>query len=132
MLEIWRSSVSATHHFLLPGDLEAIDRDTAHYLSTVELTAAVDGEDAPLAFTSFSPGRLDALFVDAQHRGKGIGRLLVSHALVFYPTLDTDVNTQNEQAIRFYRRLGFIETGHSPTDDDERPYPITRMRLSRL
>lgn len=61
--------------------------------------------------------------------GFAVGRLLVSHALAFSPTLDTEVNTQNEQAIRFYRRLGFIETGHSPTDDDD---PITRMRLSRL
>ncbi|WP_421762127.1 acetyltransferase [Devosia sp.] len=130
MLEIWRSSVAATHHFVRPDDFETIERDTLHYLSNAELTVAVDEADMPLAFMSFGPGRLDALFVDAAHRGKGIGRLLVIHAMEQNAFLDTEVNTDNEQALQFYRRLGFEETGYSATDDDGRPYPITRMRLT--
>lgn len=73
--------------------------------------------------------RLEALFVDPQHRGKGVGRTLVSYAATLYRVLDTEVNAQNEQALGFYRRLGFTETGYSSTDGQGRSYPLIRMRL---
>jgi len=38
-----------------------------------------------------------------------------------------DVNEQNDQAVGFYRKMGFTETGRSPTDDDGRPYPLLHM-----
>jgi putative acetyltransferase len=73
--------------------------------------------------------RLEALFVHPQHRGKGVGRTLVSFAATLHPVLDTEVNAQNEQALGFYRRLGFVEIGYSPLDGQGRAYPLIRMRL---
>ena len=131
LLAIWRSAFAATHDFVRPEDRKSIDEDTERYLLTAQLTVAVEETDKPLAFMSFGPGRLDALFVDAEHRGKGIGRLLVAYAQERSATLDTEVNSENGQALQFYRRLGFVETGRSPTDDDGRPYPVVRMRLTR-
>ena len=38
-----------------------------------------------------------------------------------------DVNEQNVQAVGFYRHMGFVVVGRSPTDDAGRPYPLLHM-----
>ena len=57
-------------------------------------------------FMLLSEDHLDALFVDPELRGCGVGRLLVKHALALIPSLTTDVNEQNAQAAGFYKRWG--------------------------
>jgi len=71
---------------------------------------------------------MDALFIDPEHRGAGVGRALVQDAIAMHGALTTDVNEQNGQAVGFYRRLGFVPTGRSPTDGEGRPYPLVHMR----
>ena len=58
---------------------------------------------------------MEALFIDPDVRGTGVGRQL-QHALTLCPQLSTDVNAQNAQAVGFYLRMGFVETGRSPLD----------------
>jgi len=129
ILSIWRASVAATHKFLSPEDREEIDSEAQAYLLSATLWLAVDPQDQPVAFMGLGVERLEALFVDPQHRGKGVGRTLVSYAATLYRVLDTEVNAQNEQALGFYRRLAFTETGYSSTDGQGRSYPLIRMRL---
>jgi putative acetyltransferase len=50
---------------------------------------AVDPQDQPVAFIGLGAEPLEALFVHPQHRGKGIGRTLVSFAATLHPVLDT-------------------------------------------
>jgi putative acetyltransferase len=129
IVSIWRAAVAATHEFLSPEDRKAIDAEAQAYLLSAALWVAADPHDQPVAFMGLSVARLEALFVDPQHRGKGIGRILVAFATSVHPVLDTEVNAQNEQALGFYRHLGFVETGYSPLDDQGRAYPLIRMRL---
>ena len=129
ILSIWRASVAATHEFLSPEDREEIDSEAQAYLLSAPLWVAVDPQDQPVAFMGLGSEHLEALFVHPQHRGKGVGRTLVSYAATLYRVLDTEVNAQNEQALGFYRHLGFTETGYSPTDGQGRSYPLIRMRL---
>jgi putative acetyltransferase len=129
IVSIWRAAVAATHEFLLPEDRREIDVEAQAYLLSAALWVAVDPQDQPVAFMGLGVARLEALFVHPQHRGKGIGRTLVTFAATLHPVLDTEVNAQNEQALGFYRRLGFVETGYSPLDDQGRGYPLIRMRL---
>jgi hypothetical protein len=42
---------------------------------------------------------------------------------------DLEEIAQNAQALGFYRHLGFMEIGHSPSDGQGRPYPLIHMRL---
>lgn len=70
---------------------------------------------------------MEALFIDPAVRGTGIGRLLLQHGLSLHGTLSTDVNMQNAQAVGFYQRMGFIETGRSEVDSQGRPYPLIHL-----
>ena len=83
IVSIWRAAVAATHDFLSPADLKEIDAEAEAYLLSAARWVAVDPQDRPLAFMGLGVKRLEALFVDPQHRGKGIGRILVSFAATF-------------------------------------------------
>lgn len=61
-------------------------------------------------------------------RGTGVGRALAAFAVERHPTMTTDVNEQNGQAIGFYQRLGFKPNGRSETDGQGRPYPLIHLR----
>ncbi len=60
-------------------------------------------------------------------RGCGVGRMLVKHALSMAPELTTNVNEQNEQAVGFYKKVGFKVTGRSEVDDLGKPYPLLNL-----
>lgn len=138
VVEIWRDAVDATHDFLTAADRVAIEEQVRGFLPNAPLTLAVDSDDRPLGFMLVDDGHMEALFIDPAVRGLGIGRMLVEHALVETPTLTTDVNEQNVQAVGFYERMAFIATVRSDLDDQGRPYPLIHLRydaniaLSRL
>jgi putative acetyltransferase len=125
---IWRASVEATHDFLLPGDLEKLDAKVRDFLPHVPLWVATDEHDRPIGFMGLSEAHMDSLFIDPAWRGAGVGRALVEHALTFHSALATEVNEQNEQAVGFYQRMGFIPTGRSPTDEQGFAYPLIHLR----
>jgi putative acetyltransferase len=129
IVEIWRDAVDATHDFLAPHDRIAIEQDVRAHLPRLPMWLAVDADDRPLAFMLLGEAHIDALFVDPAARGTGIGRLLVDLARSLAPVLTTDVNAQNEQALGFYRRLGFAEAGRADLDGQGRPYPLIHLRL---
>jgi putative acetyltransferase len=132
LFEIWRSAVCATHDFLSEQDFQDIAISVAEkYLPDAELWVAVDQQDRPLGFMGMSQAHIDTLFIHPEHRGKGIGRMLLDHARQRAGVLTVDVNEQNEQAVGFYRRMGFVETGRSARDDEGRPYPLLHMNLSQ-
>lgn len=137
LLAVWRSAVRATHTFLDPADFERIDRDMAEqYLVDRHFWVAVDEADRPIGFLALDESHIDMLFVAADGRGRGIGKALIDkaqalshHARTGAPALTVDVNEQNDQAVGFYRHLGFRQTGRSPTDDAGRAYPLLHMRM---
>lgn len=128
ILAIWRGAVDATHDFLRPDDRRALDEEVADFLPLAPNLLACNDEGRALGFMLFDGQYMEALFIDPAYRGKGIGRLLVEHALTRIPNLFTDVNEQNLQAIGFYLHLGFVPIGRSPKDADGRPYPLIHLR----
>lgn len=130
LVELWRRAVDATHDFLSAEDRLAIDAEVASFLPHAPLTVAVDGQDRPLGFMLLDGTRMEALFIDPQVRGTGIGRQLLQHALALHPQLSTDVNAQNAQAVGFYLRMGFVETGRSALDAQGRAYPLIHLRYA--
>ena len=128
IVEIWRGAVGATHDFLTSDDRVAIDEMVCGFLPHAPLWLAVDENDYPLAFMLIDEGHMEALFVDPALRGTGIGAALVKHGLALHPRMTTDVNEQNDQAVRFYERMGFKQTGRSPIDGQGRPYPLIHLQ----
>jgi len=131
VVQIWRDAVDATHDFLSPGDRIAIEEEVRGFLPAAPLWLAVDVDDRPVGFMLLDGNSMEALFIDPAHRGGGIGRALVEHALARHATLVTDVNEQNEQAVGFYERLGFVPVGRSERDGEGRPYPLIHLRFVR-
>lgn len=83
------------------------------FLPEAPLWVAVNERDQPVGFMLLSGQHMDALFIDPDVRGCGVGRMLVKHALSMAPELTTNVNEQNEQAVGFYKKVGFKVTERS-------------------
>ncbi|MBN5049405.1 acetyltransferase [Stenotrophomonas maltophilia] len=128
LVDLWRRAVDATHDFLSAADRQAIDAEVAGFLPQAPLVVAADDQDQPQGFMLIDGSHMEALFIDPDVRGTGIGRQLLLHALALHPQLTTDVNAQNGQAVGFYQRMGFTETGRSPLDSQGRPYPLIHLR----
>ncbi|MGT0190712.1 acetyltransferase [Burkholderia pyrrocinia] len=128
VLDIWRSAVDATHHFLSDDDRRAIESEVVAFLPGAPLDLAVDGDERAIGFMLLDGSHMEALLVDPAHHGAGVGRLLVEAALRCLPDLSTDVNEQNEAAVGFYERLGFERCGRSALDGQGRPYPLIHLR----
>ncbi|ORW18108.1 GCN5 family acetyltransferase [Mycolicibacter nonchromogenicus] len=130
LVAIWRSAVEATHDFLTAADRDAIESQLADaYFPGVRLTVAeIDGE--PVGFAGTAGEALEMLFVHAQVHGRGVGSALAEHAIAEQGIRLVDVNEQNQQAIAFYVRRGFVVTGRSECDDAGRPYPLLHMAVA--
>jgi putative acetyltransferase len=129
VVTIWRDAVDATHHFLTSADRRAIDLQVQQFLPKSRLWLAVDQADRAIGFMGLADSHMEALFIDPVFHGIGVGSAMVAHALGLHSAITTDVNEQNERAIGFYQRLGFVRTGRSAIDDHGRAYPLLHMRL---
>lgn len=125
---VWRRSVEATHDFLAPEHLETLSEVVRDfYLPTTIFLLATDVNDQPVGFLGGEDGTIEALFVDPDWFGKGVGRVLMDEALKRAPVVKLDVNEQNAKARRFYERLGFVVVGRSETDGAGLPYPLLHL-----
>jgi putative acetyltransferase len=131
VMDIWRRAVDATHDFLAPDDRRAIDAEVSSLLNDAPLDLAVDEADRAIGFMLLDGSHMEALFVDPDFHGSGIGRMLVDEAIRRHPNLSTDVNEQNLRATGFYERLGFERCGRSPLDGQGRPYPLIHLRYAK-
>ncbi|WP_410751869.1 acetyltransferase [Citrobacter sp. U14242] len=127
LVSIWCRSVDATHHFLSPDYRTELEELVRSFLPEAPLWVAVTEKDEPVAFMLLTEQHIDALFVDPDMRGSGVGKLLIEHALSLASTLTTDVNEQNDQAVGFYKKMGFNVTGRSEVDDLGQPYPLLNL-----
>ncbi len=127
LIAIWCRSVDATHDFLSGAYRTELEDLVSAFLPEAPLWVAVTEKDEPVAFMLLTGEHMDALFVDPAVRGRGVGKLLIEHALTLAPRLTTDVNEQNEQAVGFYRKMGFKVAGRSETDDLGKPYPLLNL-----
>lgn len=126
---IWRASVRATHDFLSETHFRELDiLVSERYLPAASVWVAFDADGSPCGFMGLSGAHVDALFIDPARRAQGVGRRLLAHAAALAGVLSVDVNEQNQQAVDFYRHMGFNVTGRSPRDDAGRPYPLLHMR----
>ena len=131
LMDIWRRSVRATHHFLSETDFLEIESLVENqYLPAVSVLIAMNAHLQPVGFMGMSGHHFDALFVDPDFKGQGIGSALIRHAMKGTNEITVDVNEQNEAAVDFYTHFGFQRTGRSEMDGQGKPYPLIHLRIS--
>ena len=130
IMRVWESAVKATHHFLKAEDFEFYKKlGTIQYLPAVDLYI-LRIEKTIIGFIGVSGNHLEMLFIDADFRGKGYGKVLLNYAVEHLGIITLDVNEQNEQAFEFYKKMGFSIAGRSEKDAEGKNYPILHLELT--
>ena len=129
VVEVWEASVRATHHFVSEADIQIFKQLVREGLpQSTTLLCMRDADGQVVGFIGVEAGEIASLFIHPDWRRKGVGRKLLTYAVETLGATTLDVNEQNEQAIGFYRRMGFEVVGRSPVDSMGKPYPLLHMR----
>lgn len=130
LIKVWEASVRATHTFLTEADIQHYKPLILNeYFDQVQLFYLRENEQI-LGFIGLDGDLIQMLFVDADARGKGIGKRLAQFAIEQYHVTKVDVNEQNTQAVGFYEYLGFKTVERFDHDSAGKPYPILAMEIN--
>jgi putative acetyltransferase len=128
IVKLWEHSVRASHFFLPEEYLQRIKNLLPSILPAVKLFVYLDKDNkTPIGFLGVSEEKIEMLFIHSDKRGRGIGSLLNKFAVEQLHTHKVDVNEQNEQAIGFYKKLGYKIIGRTELDGLGKPFPILQM-----
>lgn len=129
ILEIWESSVRATHDFLSPTDFVEIKELVANLnFNDFQVFCSVY-ENTVMGFIGVADEKVEMLFLDPKYFGHGIGKKLLTFAVDELNADKVDVNEQNTKALKFYQNFGFEIVERTDKDDQGRSYPLLRMKL---
>lgn len=108
LVRIWYEASVLAHAFV-PAEFWAEQKGAMKntYLPAVENWVFEEEEEA-LGFISLIGGRICALFVKPGMQGKGIGTALIKHAKALKGNLSLKVYRENENALHFYEKCGFV------------------------
>ena len=131
LIEIWESSVRATHDFLSYENISSLKPlILEHYFDAVDLRIAKNNSNKITGFIGVADCNVEMLFISPDFRNKGVGSLLLKNAIENQSANEVDVNEQNPDAIGFYKHLGFSVIAHSPLDGQGNPFPLIHMELT--
>ena len=130
VLEVWESSVRATHDFLDEQAIVDLIPQVKQGIQYVETFLVIKStEDLIIGFAGIYESKIEMLFVHDDNRKQGIGKSLLLACINDYRVTLVDVNEQNPQAVGFYQHLGFNVISRSEKDDAGNPYPILHLSL---
>jgi putative acetyltransferase len=111
MVRIWYEA-SITAHSFIPASFWVLQKDSMKekYLPLAE-NFIFEEERQLSGFISLVGERVCALFVAPEMQGRGIGRALLEHAKILKGRLSLRVYRENERALSFYKKCGFVAAG---------------------
>lgn len=111
MVGLWYDASVLAHSFI-PSSFWALNKIAIKekYLPFGE-NLVFEEEGKVVGFISLVGERICALFVAPEMQGKGIGRDLIEHAMILKGNLALRVYRENENALRFYEKRGFVTVG---------------------
>lgn len=129
LLDVWESSVKATHLFLSDDEINHIKQYVPQALESVpHLIVAENEKGKPVGFMGIADQMLEMLFVSNESRDQGIGRLLLQYGIENYSIERLAVNEQNPLAKGFYEHIGFKVYKRTELDEQGNPYPLLYMK----
>ena len=127
IIELWERSVRATHHFLPEDYLNEIKLLLPTILPHADVYVFEDN-DVIKGFTGVAEKKMEMLFIDPASIGKGYGRMLAEFCIHTLHADKVDVNEQNEQAVKFYKKMGYQQIGRQDLDSTGKPFPVLEMQ----
>jgi putative acetyltransferase len=127
LMDIWELAVLASHDFLHPADLAFYRRRIYHeYFPELELYHIKDKAGCIAGFIGVHENTLEMLFIRPDSWRLGLGARFVDFA-ISEGAYKVEVNEENEAALAFYRKMGYVETGHSVVKSPNKRYPLIHM-----
>jgi putative acetyltransferase len=128
LIAVWEKSVRATHHFLIPADIDyfksivqTIDFNSFSVFCLVE-------NEKLLGFIGLADRKIEMLFLSPAYIGKSLGKMLMTFVLNEHHANEVEVNEQNTHAVKFYEKMGFTIYDRMEKDSEGKNYPILKMR----
>ncbi|RXA20841.1 N-acetyltransferase [Methanosarcina sp. MSH10X1] len=111
MVKIWYEA-SVTAHSFVPASFWASQKNAMKetYLPLAE-NFIFEEHGQPAGFISLVGEKVCALFVAPEMQGRGIGRTLLEYAKTLKGRLCLKVYRENERALHFYEKCGFVAAG---------------------
>jgi putative acetyltransferase len=131
IIDLWEHSVRATHHFLPEKYLQEIKLLLPTILPQVKIYTWRDETGTLKGFAGVAGKKMEMLFIHPSSRGQGIGRMLAEYCIYILHADLVDVNEQNEQAVLFYRKIGYEQIGRLELDGLGRPFPLLQLKHKR-
>ncbi|MCJ0742987.1 GNAT family N-acetyltransferase [Pedobacter montanisoli] len=131
LLAVWEKSVLATHHFLSTEDFVAIKKLLQNFDFTTLNVYCLNHHAEMIGFIATSAAKIEMLFLSPNYFGKGLGKKLMNFAMSTLNANEVDVNEQNQNAVKFYKSLGFVPFERTEKDDLGKGYPLLRMLLEQ-
>ena len=128
IMELWELSVKATHNFLPEDYFQEIRTLLPAILPQVKLYTWQESDGVIKGFAGVSKQKIEMLFIHPGKIRQGLGRQLIMFCVHSLKIDKVDVNEQNEQAVHFYKKMGFKMTGRHELDSMGKPYPILEMQ----
>jgi putative acetyltransferase len=130
IVETWESSVRATHNFLKEEDIQFFKSFVSNMdFNSLTVYCGLTEQKELVGFLGVDNHKLEMLFLNPQHIGKGYGKILLDYAVKKLEANELDVNEDNKNAVGFYKKYGFEVTERTPLDGTGKPYPILKMKL---
>jgi putative acetyltransferase len=130
VVDVWEASVRAEHDLVSEAYIQffkPLVRDELLRLVDLASVRAAGGEI--VGFVGVADAKIEALFVHPAWRRRGIGCLLVTHAVAARGATSVDLDEQNVAAISFFSRLGFAVVARSDVDGVGKAFPRVHMQL---
>lgn len=129
LLEVWESSVRATHLFLSEDEIENIKTYVPQALKEIPHLLIIENENQiPVGFMGIVGQHLEMLFIADTERQKGFGKDLIKYGIEKFSIHDVAVNEQNPLAKGFYEHMGFTIYKRTELDEQGNPYPLLYMK----
>jgi len=108
IVNLWYDASVLAHSFI-PSSFWALNQSAMKekYLQFSE-NFVFEEEGKVAGFISLVEERICALFVAPEMQERGIGRALIEHAMILKGNLALKVYRENENALRFYEKRGFV------------------------